>query len=67
MTRGQGTFSPDKMRAFVRSDVRSLPGFPAPAADTLEAMTPSTYLGIAPQLARAVRTRMAASNRVAEK
>lgn len=58
LTRGQGTFSADKMRAFVESEVRGKGAIPAAAADALCAMAPSTYLGIAPELARAVKSRM---------
>lgn len=58
LTRGQGTFSGDKMRAFVESEVRGKGAIPAAAADALCAMAPSTYLGIAPELARAVKSRM---------
>jgi len=58
LTRGQGTFSPDKMRQFVRSEVRGKAGIPDAAAETLEHMRPSTYLGISPQLAKAVRSRL---------
>jgi len=46
------------MRQFVRSEVRGKAGIPDAAAETLEHMRPSTYLGISPQLAKAVRSRL---------
>lgn len=58
LTRGQGAFTGAAMRDFVRTQVRTHPAIPAPVADALEALTPSTYLGIAPHLAASVRSRL---------
>ena len=58
LTRGQGAFTAEKMRDFVRTQVRGLGGIPDSAADALEAMTPSSYVGVAPELARDVTAQM---------
>ena len=47
LTRGKGGITRDELHAFVRS----LP-LPEEAKARLLALTPSTYLGLAPQLAR---------------
>lgn len=60
LTRGQGAFTGEKMRDFVRTQVRGKDGIPDSAADSLEAMTPSSYVGLAPSLAKDVVKRMQA-------
>ncbi len=60
LTRGQGAFTGEKMRDFVRTQVRGKDGIPDSAADALEAMTPSSYVGLAPSLAKDVVKRMQA-------
>jgi len=54
LTRGRGAFSPDELRAFV-GRLRAEGQIPPEAADALLALRPSSYVGIAPQLAREVR------------
>ena len=54
LTRGRGAFTPAELRAFIAGLERSGQVPPAAAA-ALAALTPATYLGLAPQLARDAR------------
>ena len=54
LTRGQGAFNASSIRDFVKR-VAAGGQIPQDAANALLALTPATYLGIAPQLARGVR------------
>ena len=57
LTRGRGAFSGEEMRAFV-AKLRAERQIPGEAADALSALTPSSYIGIAPQLAREVKSHL---------
>ena len=57
LTRGRGAFSGDEMRAFVAKLVKE-GQIPKEAGDALGALTPSTYIGIVPQLAREVKAHL---------
>ena len=54
LTRGQGAFSADAMRSFVRK-LEAEKQIPKDAAEALLQLTPASYVGLAPKLARGVR------------
>ena len=59
LTRGHGAFNATAIRAFIQrlADEKQLP---REAAEQLMALTPASYIGQAPQLARGVRAELAA-------
>lgn len=58
LTRGQGSFTRASMVTFVEG-LKSQGVLPVDAADKLAALTPATYLGAAPQLAKDVKAQVA--------
>ena len=61
LTRGQGAFNAASIHAFIRR-IAAEKQIPQEAADALLALTPASYIGIAPQLARGVRADIKAMN-----
>jgi len=59
LTRGQGAFSAPAMRAFI-AKIAAEGQIPRDAADALLALTPASYVGLAPELARGVRAEVEA-------
>lgn len=59
LTRGNGAFSAATIRAFI-TRLEKEKQLPAEAAAALLALTPASYVGLAPELARGVRGELAA-------
>lgn len=59
LTRGQGAFTTERMRAFV-GELKAAGTLNAEAAESLAALTPSTYLGNAAAAAKAIRDHLPA-------
>ena len=55
LTRGQGAFNAASIRAFI-TRIAAEKQIPKDAAEALLKLTPASYVGIAPQLARGVRS-----------